>query len=95
MHACPCDANLTDLLLEASSLAQFANDLQSLILSCLGPLSSHMAAVLPEMLTLAETDMSEPTPINALPLHVLHLIASKLEDGKDLVNFEQVCTRTR
>ena len=36
-----------------------------------------------------------PVQLHGLPLHILHLIASKLDKAKDLCSFEQVCTLGR
>ena len=38
---------------------------------------------------------AEPATIHLLPLHVLTLVASKLESAKDLCRWEQVCTTAR
>ena len=39
--------------------------------------------------------LAEPATIHLLPLHVLNLVASKLDAAKDLLIFEQVCTTAR
>ncbi len=42
-----------------------------------------------------QTPLKDPTRLDSLPLHVVHLIASKLENARDLCTFERVCKCSR
>lgn len=42
-----------------------------------------------------KTPLKSPARLDCLPLHIVHLIASKLENARDLCVFEQVCKYSR
>ena len=41
------------------------------------------------------SSLAVPATIHLLPLHVLSLVASKLDNAKDVCRFEQICLTAR
>ena len=98
---CGEDRSLQDRSTGSSKIVQFGFTAQQLLTCpacrCLGVWSKMSVIVHPKFVhTLPRRGPSDgPIKLQRLPLHILHIIASKLDKAQDLCSFEQVCTLGR